>query len=43
MIIDFDPQSSLTVCFGYENIDNISTTIYKLMALAIEKNLPKRE
>lgn len=41
MIIDFDPQSSLTVCFGYENIDNISTTIYKLMALAIEKKLPE--
>jgi chromosome partitioning protein len=44
LIIDFDPQSSLTVCFGYENTDNISTTIYNLMALAIEeKNLPKRE
>lgn len=44
LIIDFDPQSSLTVCFGYENTDNISTTIYNLMALAIEeKKLPKKE
>lgn len=44
LIIDFDPQSSLTVCFGYENTDNISTTIYNLMVLAIEeKSLPKKE
>ncbi len=44
LIIDFDPQSSLTVCFGYENTDNISTTIYNLMVSAIEeKSLPKRE
>lgn len=43
LLIDFDPQSSLTVCFGYDNTDNIQTTIYNLMALAIdEKNLPKK-
>ncbi|ADL52071.1 ParA family protein [Clostridium cellulovorans] len=44
LLIDFDPQSSLTVCFGYDNTDNIQTTIYNLMALAIEeKNLPSKE
>lgn len=44
LLIDFDPQSSLTVCFGYDNTDNINTTIYNLMSLAIEeKNLPKKE
>lgn len=44
LLIDFDPQSSLTVCFGYDNTDSINTTIYNLMALAIEeKNLPKKE
>lgn len=44
LMIDFDPQSSLTVCLGYDNTDSINTTIYNLMALAIEeKNLPKKE
>lgn len=44
LLIDFDPQSSLTVCFGYDNTDSINTTIYNLMALAIEeKNLPKKD
>lgn len=44
LLIDFDPQSSLTVCFGYDNTDIINTTIYNLMALAIEeKSLPKKE
>lgn len=44
LLIDFDPQSSLTVCFGYDNTDSINTTIYNLMALAIEeKSLPKKE
>lgn len=44
LLRDFDPQSSLTVCFGYDNTDNIKTTIYNLMALAIEqKSLPKKE
>ncbi len=43
LLIDFDPQSSLTVCFGYDNTDTIQTTIYNLMALAIEeKNLPPK-
>lgn len=27
LLIDFDPQSSLTVCFGYDNADSIKTTI----------------
>lgn len=44
LIIDFDTQSSLTVRFGYDNIDNIKTTIYNLMSLAIEeKNLPEKD
>jgi chromosome partitioning protein len=44
LLIDFDPQSSLTVCFGYDNTDNIKTTIYNLMSLAIEKkNLPGKK
>jgi len=44
LLIDFDPQSSLTVCFGYDNRDSIKTTIYNLMSLAIEeKSLPKKE
>lgn len=44
LLIDFDPQSSLTVCFGYDNTDNINTTIYNLMALAIEeKTLPQKK
>lgn len=44
LLIDFDPQSSLTVCFGYDNTDNIQTTIYNLMALSIEeKSLLKME
>lgn len=44
LLIDFDPQSSLTVCFGYDNTDNINTTIYNLMALAIEeRNLPEKD
>lgn len=44
LLIDFDPQSSLTVCFGYDNTDNINTTIYDLMSLSIEeKSLPKKE
>lgn len=43
LLIDFDPQSSLTVCLGYDNTDNINTTIYNLMALAMEeKNLPEK-
>lgn len=37
LLIDFDPQSSLTVCFGYDNTDTIQTTIYNLMAQAIEE------
>lgn len=44
LLIDFDPQSSLTVCFGYDNTDSIGTTIYNLMAGAIEeKALPEKK
>ncbi|TYQ17825.1 UNVERIFIED_CONTAM: chromosome partitioning protein [Acetivibrio alkalicellulosi] len=44
LLIDFDPQSSLTVCLGYDNTDSLSTTIYNLMALATEEeDLPEKE
>lgn len=44
LFVDFDPQSSLTACFGYDNNDSINTTIYNMMALAIEeKNLPEKD
>lgn len=41
LLIDFDPQSSLTVCFGYDDTDQIKTSIATLMSLAInEEELP---
>lgn len=41
LLIDFDPQSSLTVCFGFDNTDQIETSIATLMGNAIEeKDLP---
>lgn len=44
LLIDFDPQSSLTVCFGYDDTDEIETSIATLMANAIEdKALPDPE
>ena len=44
LLIDFDPQNSLTVCFGYDNTDSIGTTIYDLMVLAIEeRSLPEKK
>ena len=44
LLIDFDPQSSLTVCFGYDDTDEIETSIATLMANAIEdKVLPDPE
>ena len=36
--IDLDPQGSLTVSMGYDDNENIETTIATLMALAIEEN-----
>ena len=44
LLIDFDPQGSLTVCFGFDQADAINMTIYHLMALAIEEQeLPPKE
>lgn len=41
LLIDFDPQSSLTVCMGYDDTDSIDNTIAKLMMLAInDEKLP---
>lgn len=44
-LIDFDPQSNLTMCFGIDRPDELKTTIYDLMMCVIdEKELPdKRE
>jgi chromosome partitioning protein len=42
--IDLDPQGSLTVSLGYDDNDNMKTTIATLMALAIEEEkLPDPE
>lgn len=44
LLIDFDPQSSLTVCLGFDNTDLIETSIATLMSNAIEeKDLPNPE
>lgn len=41
--IDLDPQGSLTVSMGYDDNDNMKTTIATLMAKAIEEEkLPER-
>ncbi|MGL5439541.1 MAG: ParA family protein [Filifactoraceae bacterium] len=41
LLVDFDPQSSLTICFGVEEPDDLDTSIYHLMKLAIDdKELP---
>ena len=43
LLVDFDPQSNLTMCFGIEKPDEIKTTIYHLMTAVIEeKELPDR-
>lgn len=36
LLIDFDPQSSLTVCMGYDDTDSLPCTIATLMQLAME-------
>jgi chromosome partitioning protein len=45
LLIDLDPQSNLTMCFGIDRPDELKTTIYDLMMCVIgEKELPdKRE
>lgn len=36
LLIDFDPQSSLTVCMGYDDTDSLPCTIATLMQLVME-------
>lgn len=44
LAIDLDPQGSLTVSLGYDDNDNIKTTISTLMAMAIEEEkLPNKD
>lgn len=38
LLIDFDPQSSLTVCMGYDDTDAIPCTIANLMQNVMEDN-----
>lgn len=43
LLIDFDPQSNLTMCFGIDRPDELKTTIYDLMMCVIdEKDLPDK-
>lgn len=43
LLVDFDPQSNLTMCFGIEKPDEIKSTIYHLMTAVIEeRELPDR-
>ncbi len=42
LLVDFDPQSSLTVCFGYDDTDLINTSIATLMNVVInDDEFPK--
>lgn len=44
LLVDFDPQSSLTICFGVEEPDELELSIYHLMKMAIEDDtLPMPE
>ena len=44
LLIDFDPQASLTVCMGYDDTDAIDCTIASIMMLGIEdEQLPDKE
>ena len=43
LLIVFDPQSNLTMCFGIDRPDELKTTIYDLMMCVIdEKELPDK-
>lgn len=43
MLLDFDPQSNLTMCFGIDRPEELKRTIYDLMMCVIdEKELPDR-
>ena len=44
LVIDLDPQSSLTISFGVDKPDELDTTIYNLMTCIIEeKDLPAKD
>lgn len=44
LLIDFDPQSNLTMCMGVDRPEELVTTIYHLMMGVIEeKELPSKE
>lgn len=44
LVLDFDPQSSLTVALGYVNPEMFKPSIYDLMVLSAEdKKLPEKE
>ena len=45
LLIDLDPQGSLTVCFGVDNHEKLKTTMYHLMknTLDLEPLPPKDE
>ena len=44
LVIDLDPQSSLTISFGVDKPDELDTTIYNLMTCIIEeKDLPTKD
>lgn len=44
LLIDLDPQASLTVCFGVENHENLKTTVYHLMKNSLDgEPLPAKE
>lgn len=36
LLLDFDPQSNLTMCFGIDRPDKLKTTIYHLMMLTLK-------
>lgn len=43
LVLDLDPQSSLTVCFGAENHEHLETTVYDLMLSALnDEPLPPK-
>jgi chromosome partitioning protein len=43
LLVDFDPQSNLTMCFGIDRPDELKTTIYDLMMCVIdEQELPDK-
>lgn len=44
LLIDLDPQASLTMCFGVKNHEQLKTTMYHLMNSLIESDpLPPKE